>query len=123
MKANGWKPPKAVGDIVIVVPDEVATDSEGNQVTESGRYLGSEQHLPMGRVVSVGPEAAKLLTMFDGEKVRPIELGDRLIFQRDLMSELQHDGVKVNFVRASTRCKKCGHKLGNDTIVGVQDDD
>tara|TARA_Y100001934_G_scaffold253233_1_gene318052 strand:- start:54 stop:422 length:369 start_codon:yes stop_codon:yes gene_type:complete len=122
MSEQSWKPPKAIGTVVVVVPDEVDTDEEGNQVDECGLYYGREVHLPSGRVVSIGPDAAKALTLADANGVRSLEIGDRLIFQRDLAGQMEYDGVKVNFVRAVNHCKACGQAYSSDSIVGVQDD-
>ena len=123
MSETRWKPPKAIGTVIIVVPDEGDTDDEGNQVDDSGLYYGREVHLPSGRVVSIGPEAAKSLTIADANGVRSLAVGDRLIFQRDLAGQMAYDGVQVNFVRAVNHCKTCGQAYASDAIVGVQDDE
>jgi len=119
---NDWKPPRAVGGNVFISPDNPETDDDGHQVNADGLYYGRDVHLPTGRILSIGPDAAPLMRVSDGNGgTRPVEIGDRLIFARDMMAECDWSGEVINMLKATTDCPKCGCALLRDAIIGVQD--
>ena len=117
-----FRPPKALGGMVFVVPDVVDTDGEGNQIDiTSGLYYGREVDLPTGLIVSIGPDARKLMRTSDGNGgERFAQIGDRIIFERDKAAEMEYSGQTINMLKADADCAYCGRRLLNDSILGIQ---
>jgi len=119
---SGFKSPIAIGGMVIVSPDKQDTDEEGRQIDlSSGLYLGRNVDLPTGRIVSIGPDAQRLMQVTDGNgEARACRPGDRLIFERDKTSEIEYAGQTLNLIKVDTDCPYCGSSLLKDGIIGIQ---
>tara|TARA_Y100000310_G_scaffold101954_1_gene100084 strand:- start:587 stop:922 length:336 start_codon:yes stop_codon:yes gene_type:complete len=104
-QTDTWTPPRAAGGWVLIVPDEPET------VTDSGIFLGRAREQVTGIVVSIGAWAKE---HFPG-----VEVGDRVVWQRDHNSEYVWDGVRVCALTLRTCCPHCKGELAEDGVLGV----
>lgn len=106
MSDKEWKPPRAVGGVVIVKPDPDRTVSEG------GILLGKEKPVCTGIILSVGEWAR--------EHFPELQEGLRVAWTRDILRGFDWDGVWLSSLNVRKTCNVCNHHTGADEIYGLQ---
>ena len=98
---------QAVGGRVIVIPLTGETDEDGRPMS-GDLYLGREERYPIGLVVSVGDDVP------DG-----VNVGDRVLWARDLGAEFKFEGATFNSLHTMTECPRCHSRIRGDEIMAV----
>ena len=97
---------EAVGARVLVMPMTGKTDEDGNPVSDGGILLGRAILYPWGIVVSKGAHVDQ-----------DIDIGDQIMWKRDLGTEFTHDGITLNSLRTVTSCRHCGNEVSTDEVI------
>ena len=97
---------EAVGARVLVMPMTGKTDEDGNPISDGGILLGREIMYPWGIVVSKGAHVDQ-----------DIDIGDQIMWKRNLGTEFTHDGITLNSLRTVTSCKHCGNEVSTDEVI------
>lgn len=100
---------QATGSTVAIIPDDSKT------VTDSGIHLGRAINYPTGQVISMGPEAQRLLP--------GVSVGSKVVYQRMLLSEMVLDGVAIEVVDVAEDCPHCKKPVQKSSIIGLIVDD